>query len=175
MNDFHRDNNWQRQMRDEFLVPFYRETFHGYVLLDSGRFAKSQQDRDVDTLAWHSDGEVIAIEEKIVRYPGRKYTAICLETESCTVPGHIARGWMYYSGADVLLYCMQTGGGGLDCLSIDFPKLHDWFWRNAGDFHIHVMPDTINKTASRIVPIDAVEPFVRKRFRLLRPGAQDTA
>jgi hypothetical protein len=176
MNEFVTDNVWQRQMRDEFLVPFYRKTFAGHVLLDDdGRFSKSQQERDVDTLAWKTDGKVIAIEEKIVRYPGRIYTAVCLETESCTTPGRIARGWMWYSAADILLYCMQTETGDLDCRSIDFPKLYDWFWPLENEFPLHVMANTINKTASRIVPIERIEPFIRSRFTLTRPASQAAA
>jgi hypothetical protein len=38
MNDYQRDDAWQRKMRDEFLVPFYRRNFHGNLLLDGRRF-----------------------------------------------------------------------------------------------------------------------------------------
>jgi hypothetical protein len=167
MNDFVTDDEWQRQMRNEFLVPFYKKTFLGYVLLDKRRFAKRQQERGVDTIAWYAEDQPIGIEEKIVRWAGYVYTAVCLEIASCTVPGYIAPGWMWYSEADILVYCMQLENGDLDCRTIDFPELHKWFWDHEREFPFHVMPDK-NKTACRVVPIERIEPFIRKRFTLTR-------
>jgi hypothetical protein len=173
MNDFHHDDQWQRQQRDEFLVPFYQRRYSGFVLFDAGRFAKMQQQAGCDTLVWRADLTPTAIEEKIVRPPLMRgpYTAICLETESCTEPGHISRGWMWYSTADVLLYGMLGVDDTLDCLWIDFPKLHRWFWPREKRFPLHVMP-TENKTASRVVPIDDIAAAVpMHRFTMARGGA----
>src|SRR5213593_587706 len=99
MSDFYRDDAWQREMRDKFLVPFYRQTYQsgGHLVLDNGRFAESQQKRGRDTIVRADNARPMTIEEKIVRFKERAYTSICLETESCTVPGRITRGWMWYS------------------------------------------------------------------------------
>jgi len=173
MNDFTRDDKWQREMRDAFLVPFYRR-YSGFIFLDEGRFAKMMQQDGCDTLVWLGQHSPIAIEEKIVRCPEDRppYTAICLETESCTTAGRIARGWMWYSKADVLLYCLHQQDDTLECLWIKFPQLHQWFWPREKQFSLSVMTDTINKTASRIVPIDAIAAagIPMKRFPLLRGG-----
>jgi hypothetical protein len=164
-------------MRDKFLVPFYRKIYAsgGHLVLDEGRFAESQQKRGRDTIVWSDLGRPLTIEEKIVRFKERAYTSICLETESCTVPGHIARGWMWYSEADVLLYCMQTEAGDLDCLWIDFPKLHSWFWPREKQFQLTVMTTTINKTASRLVPIDRIEAEVGLHRQILTQAARVAA
>jgi hypothetical protein len=170
-DDFERDDAFQRRKRDELLVPYYRATYGGFLLLDEGPFARQMQRRGVDTLVWLDASEPIAIEEKIVRYKGRKYECICLETESCTTPGHIARGWMWYSMADLLLYCLEDAEGDLDCYAIDFPVLYRWFWPREKEFHLHVMPDTVNLTASRIVPIDLIEANVPvHHFYLTKSG-----
>jgi hypothetical protein len=172
MNDYQRDDAWQREMRDTFLVPYYGKKFAGFVLLDKGPFARDQQRRGVDTLFWDDELALFGIEEKIVRYKDRAYSAICLETETCTKPGRIARGWMWYSAADYLLYGMQTAAGDLDCLWIDFAALHKWFWPREKDFRISVMADTINQTASRLVPIEAIAENVQlRRFTLVKPKA----
>lgn len=182
MNDFRRDDQWQKEMRGAFLVPFYRR-YRGLMLLDEGRFAELLQKDGCDTLVWKYDHHPIAVEEKIVRSPqGREpYTAICLETESCTVPGYISRGWMWYSKADVLFYCMHQANDTLDCLWIDFPKLHKWFWLREKQFPLSVLADTINQTASRVVPIDSIAGagILMRRFTLLReatgcPSADET-
>lgn len=156
MNDFQRQDQWQRQMRDEYLVPFYKRSFSGFVLLDDGRFAKQQQECGIDTLVWGTSRAPISIEEKIVRCPpsGRDpYDAICLETDSCTAPGFMRSGWMWYAKCDVLLYCMHQRDDSLDCLWLDFPQLHDWFWPRIKDFPPTRMAETINRTECRVVPI----------------------
>jgi hypothetical protein len=167
MNDFRRDDQWQKKMRDEFLIPYYRHNYRGFALLEEGRFAEMLQKSGCDTLVWDDSFQPIAVEEKIVRCPqGRDpYTAICLETESCTTPGYIRRGWMWYSKADVLLYCMHQHDDTLDCLWIDFPKLHEWFWPLVKYFPVSVQTTTINKTASCIVPIDEI---ARAQIPMLR-------
>jgi hypothetical protein len=168
-SDFERDDAFTKRKRDELLVPYYRRRFlgGGFVLLDEGRTSKVLQQRGVDTIAWARSGHPIAIEEKIVRWKGRKYESICLETESCTRPGHISRGWAWYSMADRLLYCMEDEEGDLDCVDIDFPALHGWFWPREKDFALHVMPHTINMTANRLVPIDLILDAVPDSYRFL--------
>ncbi|WP_166294358.1 hypothetical protein [Bradyrhizobium sp. 2S1] len=171
MNDFRRDDKWQRQMRDEYLVPFYRRSYSGFLLLDDGRFSRQQQEGGIDTLLWRADRIPISVEEKIVRCRPRRdpYDAISLETDSCTAPGFMRSGWMWYARCDVLLYCLHQRDGSLDCLWIDFPKLHEWFWPRVKEFAPTRMDDTINKTECRVVPIEVITAAVQvNRFRLSR-------
>ena len=158
-NDFHSDDAWQRGLRDAILVPqFYQRRNAGrYVLMDKGRFATFVQRRAaVDTIVQSRDGGVVAIEEKIVRWPGRQYTAYCLETESCTVPGHESPGWMRYGKADYLLYCFEQEHGGLACHLIPFQPLKEWFWPREETFRVFQMQER-NRTRGRIVPIADVQ------------------
>jgi hypothetical protein len=170
VNDFHRDNGQQKVLRNKFLLPHFEKTFvargGGYLLLDDGRFSKMEQERGIDTIGWTKDHPPLTIEEKIVNWKGRVYDSICIETETCTVPGFVRAGWAWYSIADRLLYCMETETGDLDCLWIDFPKLHQWFWPIEKDFNLSVMPDK-NMTACRLVPITRImESVPMKRFVL---------
>lgn len=161
-NDFSADDAWQRRVRDEILVPqFYQVRTTGrFVLMDKGRLAVFLQRRmAVDTIVQAKDGGVISIEEKIVRWPGRAYSAYCLETESCTVAGHESPGWMTYGQSDYLLYCFQQADDGLLCDLIDFPKLRVWFEPIQGQFPTFQMP-TRNRSRGRIVPITDVKAAV---------------
>lgn len=157
MNDFERDNRWQREVRDQVLVPgFYgRYATEGrYVLIDKGRLATILQKRfAVDTIMQGREGSALCIEEKIVRWPGYRYASFCLETKSCTVPGFESDGWMVYGQADYLLYCFQTEDGDLDCWLIDFPKLKTWFWPREHTFPAFQLEHTHNRSAGRKVPI----------------------
>ena len=105
MPRFHLDNEWQRAIRDAVLVPgFYGRIKSGrYVFMDKGRLSDILQKRyAVDTFIQADNGDASAIEEKIIRFPvkkGKPHTAFCLETRSCTVPGHESPGWMAYAGS----------------------------------------------------------------------------
>jgi hypothetical protein len=162
MNDFARDDAWQRGVRDRLLAPFYakRATGGRYVFIDKGKIAsKLQRLYAVDTILQGGDGEAICVEEKIVRWPAKRgtpYTAFSLETKSCTVPGREAPGWMWYGEADYLLYVFETAAGGLDCHLIDFPKLQEWFWKCERDFPTFGPLATLNRSAGRVVPIESV-------------------
>jgi hypothetical protein len=173
MNDFQRDDKWQLAMRDAYLVPFYQRSYSGFLLFDDGRFARHQQEAAIDTLVWRADRIPVAIEEKIVRAPPpertKPYDAICLETDSSTSPGFFRSGWMVHSRCDVLLYCLHWRDDSLDCLWIDFPALHQWFWPREKNFPPHRMRDTINMSVTRVVPIvDIIAAVPVHRFRLSR-------
>jgi len=163
VNDFERDNEWQKMMRDTILAPAFYDKYATrgrYVFLDKGRLATLLQRRcAVDTVVQGKDGNAPCIEEKIVRFPksGKPYTAFCLETDSCTKPGHESLGWMKYGKADYLLYCFQTVAGDLDCHLIDFPKLKDWFWGRHETFNVFGPLETLNASKGRLVPINAVK------------------
>jgi hypothetical protein len=131
MNDFRRDNSGQRRVRDAVLVPFLYKNISmdgRFVLCDKGRFADILQRRmDVDTIVERENG-LVAIEEKIVRWGGRKYTAVTLETDSCTIPGYETDGWMHYCEADKLLWVMCQGDGTVVYHVFGFPELQKVFW-----------------------------------------------
>ena len=175
MNEFERDNEWQRRMRDEVLAPgFYgRYALRGrYVFVDKGRLANVLQKRySVDTILQASDGRALCIEEKIVRWPksGQPHTAFALETESCTKAGHESPGWMRYGEADYLHYAFETADGDLDCYVIDFPKLQAWFATVEEQYPRFGPLPTINGTQGRVVPIADVERNVpTKRYLVKR-------
>ena len=168
MNAFLDDDAYQRHMRDTVLVPaFYELRFYGRFRFFDGDM--DHQNRGIDTVVY-LDGRPIYIEEKIVRWKGRKYDAFALETESCTVKGHEKPGWMHYGEADRLLYCFAMEAGWLDCWWLDFGALQKWFWPLEDTFPVFQM-DTKNRSAGRVVPIMAVRKAVAwKNFQLSRVG-----
>lgn len=177
---FRTDNEWQKTVRDNTLVPFYyTEAQDGrFVFADKGAFSdKLQRELSVDTLMQKSDGELLAIEEKIVRWPGYRYTAFTLETWSCTVKGRERKGWMYSAACDVLLYCFVQENG-LDVLAyaIPFKQLQTWFF--AGDRYKAYFPtktEQINQTECRIVPIRDVLAAVPSTKKYDLQGISPTA
>lgn len=159
MNSFHDDNNWQRGKRDAYLKGWYGKYSHDgrFIFLDKGRFAELvQKQLAADTIAQSVDGSVVSIEEKIVRWKGRKYKSICVETESCTVPGHESPGWGRYGNFDYLFYCMEMENGNLDARMIRGPELLTWFWPRENEFPKHTM-DSQNKSRTRLVPVDMLQ------------------
>lgn len=155
-NVFSEDDTFQRQKRDSVLVPFFYDRYFSerYVLLDG---QMKYQKRGIDTIIYTGANKPVYVEEKIVR---QRYTAFALETHSCTVPGYESPGWMIYGEADRLLYCF-TVDDGLECWWINFPAMRTWFWEHENDFRTFQMP-TENRSAGRVVPIDAVSRFVQK-------------
>jgi|TARA_R110001583_G_scaffold62897_1_gene184450 hypothetical protein len=156
VNSFVTDDKWQKQMRDEYLVPWYKKhaTDGRFVLLDKGRFSETVQRRlAADTIVQSEDGNAVAIEEKIVRWKGRTYTAICAETNSCTLPGLESPGWTQYGQFDYLMYCLQTEPGDLYAMIIRGPEFLAWFNQRVESFPVFQM-STQNKTTGRLVPID---------------------
>ncbi len=178
MNEFASDDAWQRDVRDRILVPqFYEKRANGrFVLMDKGRLATFMQRRaSVDTITQDNTGAACSIEEKIVRWPksGRAYTAFCLETKSCTVPGRESPGWMVYGKADWLLYCFHQEDGSLDCHMIKFQPLKKWFWPLENTFSVFHM-DEKNRTLGRLAPISQVHaavPVLRFALSEWRTGA----
>jgi hypothetical protein len=161
INTFLLDDAWQRDKRDRFLAAFYGEhAFDGrYVFVDKGALAtRLQREFAVDTLLQGKQGDLVPIEEKIVRWKGRTYDAFCLETDSCTVRGHEDMGWMYYGQALWLFYCFEQADlRSLLCYLISFPELQRWFFANMDTFPMFRMKDTVNRTTGRVVSIAAVQ------------------
>jgi hypothetical protein len=167
MNEFQRDDAWQRGMRDRILVPcYYQRHFRGYVLADVGERAKFLQMLGVDTIAEQHDGTLRFIDEKIVRWPesGRPYTAFCMETESCTKLGFEPPGLMNKPQTEIphLLYCFSDETEtALDCYSIPFAPLREFFFQHIGQFPTFGPLKTINASAGRIVQIERVLDSIR--------------
>jgi hypothetical protein len=152
MNEFAADDMFQREKRERYILPWY-ESFANVTCVDTLR---EFQGLGIDTiLIRHDNRHVVNVEEKVVRWPGYKYEAFTLETDSCTVLDHESPGWMCYSRSDRLLYCFETEQGQLDCWWIDFPCLQKWFWERLEGFARFQMKEK-NKTAGRVVPIEDV-------------------
>lgn len=171
-SDFRRDDDWQRKMRDAVLAPelYGKYSRDGrYVFIDKGRCATLIQKRfAVDTIVQGRRGDAICIEEKIVRWPGYAYTAVCLETHSCTVPGHESDGWMKYGEADYLLYCCAQANDDLDCWLMEFQPLKQWFWSCADEFPDFQMANTLNRTKGKKVPIQRIRKHVTTKHIYLQ-------
>ena len=161
MNVFQKDNTWQLRMRDRLLAPFYsKKSKDGrFVFADKGVFSDMiQREMAIDTLMQIKENGIVAIEEKMVRWPGYEYKSYTLEINTCTVPGRERKGWMYYSKCDVLLYCfVQENNIEILAHALPFRKLHEWFFSNEHyKTYRSTITDQINKTECKIVPIAAV-------------------
>jgi hypothetical protein len=187
MNVFLRDDQWQRQIRDKILAPYFYGEYAidgRYVFIDKGKLAtRLQREYAVDTILQGKNGDAICIEEKIVRWPGANrgrlrengYSAFTLETMTCTVPGRERKGWMEYGEADYLLYCFcNREETALNCYLIDFPALKDWFWPRIDTWSV-TTTEQLNRSECRIVPIAEVEDSVPCWQRRAGPydGADD--
>jgi hypothetical protein len=170
MNDFILDNFWQQNIRDTILKPFYKQTaYEGrFVFADKGKLAEMlQKEMAVDTIMQGKENKIIGIEEKIVRWPGYKYTSYTLELMSCTVPGREKKGWMYYAQCNILLYCFVQADNSILAHAIPFNALQKWFFANKDKYNSTITKQ-INHTECKIVPISDVWSNVQgcKEFKI---------
>src|SRR5262249_49080294 len=97
VNDFHRDNDWQRRGRNEILVPYYRKAaLEGrYVHIDRGRLATVLQKQfAVDSIIQGTNGTAFFIEEKFVRWPGYQYKCLPWKRKAAPFPAaNRMAGW----------------------------------------------------------------------------------
>jgi len=142
----------QREKLKDFYACKSYENRYVFINKESGVIGKELQNRSIDTIMQVSDKKEIYIEEKIVRWKGKKYTAFTLETDSCTVKGREKDGWMKYGEFDYLLYGLELENSDIEAYIISFQKLKKWFWENYENYRI-TTTEQINKTACRIVPI----------------------
>lgn len=162
MNDFINDDAWQKDFRNRVLKPFYKQhSFESrFVFADKGKLAdKLQREMAVDTVLQREQNALVSLEEKIVRWKGKVYTAFTLETWSCTTEGREKKGWMYTAQCDYLFYCfVQEGEKSCIAHLIPFTKLRDWFFDNDRylKFPKH-KTEQINQTECRIVDIELVK------------------
>jgi hypothetical protein len=157
--NFSAANAWQQMQRDRYLIHFYQKySLNGrYVFIDKSACSTLlQKQLAVDTIFQSArNGASLCIEEKIDS--GTARINFALETDSCTVKGREKPGWMHYAQADYLLYAFVRAEGGLKVYLIDFAKLREWFWQVYEQYRYYVMPNTINHTGIRLVPIRDVE------------------
>lgn len=158
MNEFVRDDRWQRIKRDNLLQPYYRNICEDgrFVFLDKGKLAdRIQREEAIDTILQLRNNGVLGIEEKLVRWPGYKYLSYTFETKSCTVEGREKQGWMYYSTCDYLLYgFVQEDNASIVAHLIPFPKLKAWFFEDNRYLGYRAfVTDQLNHTETRVVPI----------------------
>ena len=155
-----------RQRLKEFYSIKAKDGRYVFINKESGTLGKDLQNKAVDTILQLTDDREIYIEEKIVRWKGKKYTAFTLETDSCTVPKREKEGWMKYGEFDYLLYGFVQENDSIELYTIPFKKLKNWFWNNIEKFPI-TETEQINKTRCRIVDIKKVEENVGfKKFYL---------
>jgi hypothetical protein len=157
VNNFIRDNSWQRKERERLLKSFYiSKGLDGrFVFVDKGKLADVlQKELAIDTILQIKDNGIVGIEEKIIRWPGFKYSNYTLEIMTCTVPGHERKGWMYYAKCDVLLYCFMQEDGSMDAHALPFPKLQEWFFKNDRyKQYKSTITIQLNRTECKIIPI----------------------
>jgi hypothetical protein len=188
VNEFQRDDGWQRQMRDRILAPSFYSTHAAkgrYVFLDKGKLATEiQRLKAVDTIVQGRENVAVCIEEKIVRWPKKRkngYTAFTLETMSCTVPGREKAGWMKYGEADYLLYCFSDPTEtALRCFLIDFPKLKAWFWKELSMDPckwLRTITEQINHSECCVVPFEDVQANVQpcREYLAIEPSSRRDA
>lgn len=153
------------------LKDFYSIKAHEgrYVFInkESGDLSEELQNKSIDTILQLTENKEVYIEEKIVRWPGYKYTAFVLETDSCTVEGREKDGWMKYGKFDYLLYGFTLESGKMEIYIMPFKELKKWFWENYKNYPITITRQ-INKTKCRVVKIIDVKHSVGfKKFYLL--------
>ncbi|HPZ75280.1 MAG TPA: hypothetical protein PK723_05680 [Candidatus Pacearchaeota archaeon] len=158
MNKFIEDNNWQKEIRNSILEPFYQKISYKnrFIFVDKGKLAtKLQREMSIDTIIQLKNNGILGIEEKIVRWPGYNYKSYTLEIMSCTQPGFEKQGWMYYALCDYLFYCfVQEDGKSVIIHILPFTNLKDWFFEDDRFKNYRSsISNQFNKTEVKIVPI----------------------
>jgi hypothetical protein len=159
-SSFAKMNEFQMKIRNSVLKPYYaHEAAEGrFIFLDKGKIAKMLQQIAVDTIMQIDENGTLSYEEKIVQWPGYKYTHFVLETMSCTVRGHEKQGWMHTARCDILRYCFcQENERELLVYDIPFELLKEWFFKdNLFKRYYSTITNEINRTECKKVPIDDI-------------------
>lgn len=146
---FGRADAWQREARDKLLVPFYRRRFPKGFWFQDDLFSQS---RAIDTVGRNTDGSLTLIEEKIVQWPGRPYSALCLETGD----DRQQPTWVRYGLSDWLLWLfIQADASGVAYV-FDFQKLKTWFWPRIETFPSFGPLGMPPHTYGRVVSLKAI-------------------
>jgi hypothetical protein len=130
-----------------------------------------QRNCHVDCIVASKQGGSITVEEKLVRWPGYRYTAMTVETHSNlerTGAKDIGDGWIATSTADFLLYGFCQEDGRILVWLFDLPKLREWFVPVASNYRIADTPNTRYTTRCRVVPLaDVPAAAVRMSNRMV--------
>lgn len=114
----------------------------------------------VDCIVASKNGGSVAFEEKIVRWPGKKYTAMVIETHSNyerTLEEKIGDGWIKTSVADFLLYAFEQADRRLLTWVFDLPKLREWFINSDHEkYPLSLTDNGYYSTACRVVPLSDI-------------------
>jgi hypothetical protein len=178
MSQFQRDDEWQEEQRARLLAPIYERIFRAGLIKAYRKSKKEvgpEQTRG-DTLVWRHSGDVIGIEEKIVRprhrNPHDPYTALTLETESCVVEGYERNGWMWTGDYDLLLYVHCALGEAARGYLFNFQRLRSWFVRHVEEFPA-TFTEQRNRSRCRVVPLQAMRDGDVHFDSLIWPGEND--
>lgn len=154
----------------EPLIDLVAQPTGRWVWNGKGRLAKELQMSAGDVLLNREGGELIAIELKAERVARRN---LFLEAWSNRDFERRKVGWMWSSGADLLLYHFL---GSDDLYCIDFPALWHWFhgcenWERPPWTHYQQHEQGVyeqrNRTWGVLVPIEKIESAVG--FTLIHP------
>lgn len=150
--------NEQRKRLDKYFYPKVARDGMFVALDRSPGSLYIQRNCHVDCIVASKKGGSVAIEEKIVRWKGRDYTAITVETHSNLERTRetVGDGWIYTSVADYLLYAFQRQDGKLRVNIFSLPKLRSWFVTCADSFHVVDTPNKFYTTRCALVDLSRI-------------------
>lgn len=158
----------RRALLDKHFYPAVSKDGRFVALGHSEGSLSIQRRCHVDCVVATQKGSV-TVEEKIVRWKGRAYTAITVETHSNlerTGAEPIGDGWIATSVADYLLYAFEQEDVALLVWLFVLPKLREWFTPRVAQYAIADTPNSRYTTRCRVVPLDAIpEECVRVRAK----------
>ncbi len=162
MSDFRTDlafaDKVRLQLEANFYPRFCRE--RRFVALErSDGSLYIQKHCHVDCVVANKSGGSATVEEKIVRWKGRVYDAVVIETHS-NLEGSgvqaIGDGWIATSVADFLLYAFQQEDGSLLVWVFDLPNLRKWFVPLCDQFPVTDTSNGPYHTRCRVVPLSRI-------------------
>lgn len=133
---------------------------------------KIQMRLHVDVIMQFRPDRCVAIEEKIVRYPGYVYTAMAVETHARLRPddddAH-GDGWIWTSHAEFLLYAFVQEDGSLRVWVFNLPRLRHWFRNQWHVFESAYVKNVGGLTVVRKVPLQKIpRKIVHVRDKVVR-------
>lgn len=166
---FHADHKKSWELHDRFCIHFFRKiskngefacikydpTGKQKTSGDDLVIALQKQGVDVATIDKQTGNTVFWDEKADTHFTSGNF---CLEWWSNTDYNRRSPGWMQTSKAHWLLYYFVIDDNTVEAYALDNHELQKWFWNMhlKQRYHLHIMPDTINHTASYLVPIEHV-------------------
>lgn len=178
MNDFHEDLKRASLLRDVYLKRLYAVICENseFVCLDGNDLITIElQKMQIDAIGTSlKTKRTTYYEEKYDFHPPNNF---CFETVSNTTTNPEVPGWMKTAKSDVLIYSFAWIENILDVYMLDFPQLRKWFWSvidsQEHKWREHIVPDSSNRTASRLVPVKQViaEGIYTNRYLITMKGS----